>query len=323
MKEPRLHRPIFEAHRKKPWYLRSSFQITGMVALVVLLAIVAFTNYRSIFGGPISTNPDDWAVFSGFVSAISSASIGLVTVFLAWKVPHTIQERSDRTQQQINVTTAYSRFYSYDHYIQVICPMWDVVQKWLYLPDDSEGTRYRLQVFGAQFISIHKTQDCAASLFEHPFNNTLGKQNHLENFGTDERQNMVNEHMILSMFHSFWRDIEHDIEREALDRGDVCSKLKDMYSHYRIIFQQLWMVSAYLSTNSTILHYMYQDEIPTKPGEGYFDFYYLDKVMFSSEDQTKYNDEFETNRTRAKALAKIFELELVNWLPKGKSDGKS
>lgn len=139
-------------------------------------------------------------------------------------------------------------------YVEVTAVSWEIASKWISWKG-IYGDIYRVQVVGGMIIfrqfpfnNEHEAQFV-------PFQNRIRFQGHhepLSGFLNSEKGadiNRPNEHMILTIWLNYWKEVERDIYYKRISEKDAYERLSFIYSWFHDFHQQLWMVEFILKSS--------------------------------------------------------------------------
>ncbi|MFT3815570.1 MAG: hypothetical protein QM740_19740 [Acidovorax sp.] len=221
--------------------------LAGLLAIIgVAIIFIGFAAYFWKFHDDLSIETSDWGNFGSYAAGIGALALGCASIaallFASVIVPEEI-ERFRREEQRARAASDMSKlFYSRDYYVNIIVPVWDIATKWLSW-EGSEGERYRRDVAGGQFLFAQAPFQDEQGANSVPFQNHISLRSHFEPIAN---QSSPNEHMILSMWLTFWHDLQAAIANGVISEQEAVAKFSGFYAWTHDFIQQLWMVGECL-----------------------------------------------------------------------------
>lgn len=218
----------------------------GLVALMMALVEVTGTDplalgqchwLMTIF------KPKDWIEVSGIL--LSLVAVAFIPIIL---------ERTRQSEaRQREIARLVSVITDRHYYIEVLAVTWEIATKWVAWTG-KDGDSYRVDVAGSMIVFEHHTFDESDSAKNVPFQNNIRFQGHNEPLSSfvdgDKTAVFVpNEHMMLTVWLSFWKEVERDIRHRRIEEKDAYERLQHLYSWFHDLHQQMWMVEHILRTS--------------------------------------------------------------------------
>ncbi|MGB3472519.1 MAG: hypothetical protein WBA51_17020 [Erythrobacter sp.] len=218
----------------------------GLAALMMALVEVTGTDPLALgqFHWLVAIfNPKDWIEVS--VTLLSLVAVAAIPIIL--ERTRQSEARQREIARLVNVIT--DRYY----YVEVLAVVWEITTKWVAWTGN-EGDSYRVDVAGGMIVFEHRTFDGPEDAKTVPFQNQIRFQGHNEPLsgfaGREETAVFVpNEHMILTVWLSFWKEVERDIRHRRIEEEDAYERLQHLYSWFHELHQQMWMVEHILRTS--------------------------------------------------------------------------
>lgn len=228
--------------------------IFGIIAFMV--ACVVF--FKMLVSKP---SPNFWVLISELTSAFRTRTtfdakewlqiaVSLLSLAAFASIPLGLELRRQSEASQKEITRLTNILSDRFFYVEVIAVTWEVASKWLSWTGEC-GDRYRVEVAGAMLVFEQKSFASPEAAEEVPYQNRIRFQPHTDPLGGFSKGdgsdfNRPNEHMIFSIWLSFWRDVERDIRHRRISVWDAYERLSHFYCWHHDFHQQLWMVEYIL-----------------------------------------------------------------------------
>lgn len=269
--------------------INSGVRILIIFVLIIVVYLLSILYYRYNFGSYISSNQKDWGTFSAYISAISTTIIGFATPYIGYLITKKITENEKKSKQYANLRELDQQFYSYDYYIRIIAVMWEIYCKWKG-QGDVNHYEYRKSLLLGKFWHENKS-------INSNYNNEIRKRDHFQSFDALTEKNIVNDHMILTMWYALWERIQEEMKEGEIDIVQTRLRLAKFYEYYVDLHQQIWLVANIIEKASEQGHGV-SAEIDMKNHQEY-DFAFLDQKF-------EFDDRWKDNLSFAQEIARNF-----------------
>lgn len=222
------------------------------VGLAIMAPFLATGFFLSQFGDPdrFSGQPSDWGDFGGFFGAaltLSTASASIALAIIATVLlPRRIDREAERLRKNEEIRALKQRYYSDDFYLRIKAPAWECATKWIGWKGEA-GDAYRCDVLGGGSAFEQKTFRTINEANDVKFQNHVSERSHYEGISFDANFPKANEHMLLTMWWSFWEELAYALHADLIDKERARGRYAVEYGYWLDFHQQYWIATDFLN----------------------------------------------------------------------------
>lgn len=282
--------------------MKWNYVIISIITISAPVIVISASLYFYQFGDSgLSENHSRWAEFGGFFGAVFALSTTLmslvIAIFATIILPNQYRKQSKNEFSKQELSRLAIKFYSRDFYIYIMAPAWACATKWLGWSSE-DGDAYRADVIGGRYLFKMHEFETIEEANKVPFQNKIVKIGHYQSFQYSSLDEMVNEHMIITMWFAFWEELAFLVSSGIIDPEVAKSRFKVQYVYWIDFHQQYWISARLLSVNNVIEDW---EDIKIDPSDNQLmhSLPYLESIFFEKE---FLSNTFKLNLTNAKNI---------------------